>query len=355
MTGSGKRIEAVDILRGFTMACMILVNNPGDWGHIYAPLRHADWNGLTPTDCIFPVFLFLMGFSIFLSLRKQDFRLSGALGWKIVKRTVLLFGIGFLLSLPSGLMSGNIRIMGVLQRFALCYLAASLLVCLVGRKWLGWIAAGILAAYALLLALGHGFSMEADNVIGLTDRALLGERHIYNEHGLDPEGILSTIPSIAHTLIGFCTASLLLGSGSREKGLLRLLVLGSTLLLGGLLLQYGCPLNKKVWSPTFVLVTCGIGALLLGLLTWFVDERKTLRHSGFWKVFGTNSILCYILSFVFSYVLGYTPLGSGLYAGLSALCGGPGELPSLLYALCNVLLVWLLVLPLYRRRIFIKL
>ena len=355
MASSGKRVEAVDILRGFTMVCMILVNNPGDWGHIYAPLRHADWNGLTPTDCIFPVFLFLMGFSIFLSLRKQDFRLSRNLGRKIVKRTVLLFGIGFLLSLPSGLMSGNIRIMGVLQRFALCYLAASLLVCLAGRKRLGWIAAGILAAYALLLALGHGFSTEADNVIGLVDRSVLGERHIYNEYGLDPEGLLSTIPSIGHTLVGFCAASLLLESGSREKGLVRLLVLGGSLLLAGLLLQYGCPLNKKVWSPTFAMVTCGIGALSLGLLSWLTDERKILRHSGFWKVFGTNSILCYVLSFVFSYLLGYTPLGNSLYSGLSALCGGPGEMPSLLYALCHVLLIWLLVLPLYRRSLFIKL
>lgn len=354
MAGSGKRIEAVDILRGFTMACMILVNNPGDWGHIYAPLRHADWNGLTPTDCIFPVFLFLMGFSIFLSLRKQDFKLSRALGWKIVKRTLLLFGIGFLLSLPSGIMGGSIRIMGVLQRFALCYLAAALLVCLVNHRALGWISAGILAAYWLLLALGHGFSTGEDNILGIVDRAVLGS-HIYNQGLLDPEGVLSTIPGIAHTLIGFCAAKLLLGSESRGKGLLRLMILGAALLLGGLLLQYGCPLNKKVWSPSFTMVTCGVGALLLGLLTWFVDERKLLRHNGFWKVYGTNSILCYILSFALSYLLGYTPLGSGLYAGLSAIAGGPGEFASLLYALCHVLIIWLLVLPLYKRRIFVKL
>lgn len=172
---------------------------------------------------------------------------------------------------------------------------------------------------------------------------------------MDPEGLLSTIPAIAHTLIGFCAAKLLLGSESWEKGLLRLMILGAALLLGGLLLQYGCPLNKQVWSPSFTMVTCGVGALLLGLLTWFVDERKLLRHNGFWKVYGTNSILCYILSFALSYLLGYTPLGHGLYAGLSAIAGGPGEFASLLYALCNVLIIWLLVLPLYKRRIFVKL
>jgi len=356
---NSKRIEAVDVLRGITMVFMILVNNPGDWGRVYAPLRHAEWNGMTPTDCIFPVFLFLMGYSIFLSFRKSGFRLTGPRLWKILRRTLLLFGIGLLLAAPGALLGGGpLRVMGVLQRFALCYLATALLACLVDGRWLPWVAGGLLAVYTVLLLVGNGFAQDTSNVLARVDLAVLGD-HVYKPGRLDPEGLLSTLPAIAHTLIGFCAARWSLGADTREEGGRRLLLLGAALLLGGLVLQYGCPLNKNVWSPTFVMVTCGVGCLLLGLLAWAIDEKRYWRHTGFWKVFGTNSILCYVLSFVLSYVLSYVRvggdvLGGWLNAGMVALFG-PGELSSLMYAVALVLLIWALVYPLYRKHIFIKL
>lgn len=353
-----KRIEAVDVLRGMTMAFMILVNNAGDWAHVYAPLQHAEWNGMTPTDCIFPVFLFLMGYSIYLSLRKSEFRLSGKLWGRILKRFVLLFGIGVLLFLPMGLLQGSVHILGVLQRFAICYLVVTPLVCLVPRKALPWIAASLLMLYWVLLAVGHGFAEDGSSILSKVDHALLGS-HINEDHGVDPEGVLSSITAIAHTLIGYCAAWWAMEAPSREEGIRRLLILGSILLLGGLVLQYGCPLNKKIWSPTFVMATCGVGCLLLGLFTWLIDEKKYWKQIGFWKVFGTNSILCYILSFVLLYAFLFISIGgkninAWLNTGLTALVG-PGCLESLLYALVIVLLVWLMVFPLYKKRIFIKL
>ena len=358
MTEASKRIEAVDVLRGITMAFMILVNNPGDWSHVYAPLQHASWNGLTPTDCIFPVFLFLMGFSIYLSLSKYQFRLSAPLTRRILKRFVLLFVIGFLLILPSGIMGGSVRILGVLQRFALCYVAVAFLVCLVDGRWLPWIAAALLAVYTVILFAGNGFATDGSSILARVDHAILGS-HIYNANGLDPEGVLSTIPSIAHTLIGFLAAKWSLEAPGREEGSRRLLILGAIMLIGGLLLNYGCPVNKKVWSPTFVLATCGIGCLMLGVLMWAIDEKHYWKHNGFWKVFGTNSILCYILSFVLVYLfmfisIGGETLSDWLYTGVSSIFG-QDRLGSLMYAVTLDLIIWVIVYPLYRRKIFLKL
>lgn len=353
-----KRIEAVDVLRGITMAFMILVNNAGDWSQVYAPLEHADWNGMTPTDCIFPVFLFLMGYSIYLSLRKSGFRLTGSLVWRILKRFVLLFVIGILLTLPIGLLQGSVHYLGVLQRFAICYLAVAFLVCLVDGKWLPWIAGVLLAGYTVLLVVGNGFSGDETSILSKVDRAVLGP-YANLDHGVDPEGILSSISSIAHTLIGFCAAKWSMEAPSREEGIRRLLILGAIMLIAGLVFQYGCPLNKKVWSPTFVLVTCGTGCLLLGLLTWAIDEKGYWTRTGFFKVFGTNSILCYMLSFVLLYLFLFISIGgqniSGwLNAGVTALFGH-GKFGSLMYAVCIVFIIWAIVYPLYRKHKFLKL
>lgn len=354
-----KRIESVDILRGLTMAFMIVVNNPGSWEHVYAPLLHARWNGLTPTDCIFPVFLFLMGFSIYLSMRKGGFQLTRPLVGKILKRFVLLLVIGFLLPLPFSLAEGEpVRYPGVLQRFALCYLAAALLVCTVNKKWLPAIAGALLVLYSVLLVVGSAYPGDTSSWLSKVDVGLFGD-HIYEDHFLDPEGVLSTIPAIAHTLIGFLAARVFMEAPSRSLGIRNILIFGGLMLLAGWLLHYGLPINKKLWSPSFVLVTCGIGCQMLGLLTWAVDEKQYIRHNGFWKVFGTNSILCYMLSYGVVYALtflrpGGESLSHWLNTGLQAVAG-TGCLASLLYALVLVGIIYLIVLPLYRRRIFVKL
>ena len=219
------RLLSLDILRGITIAGMIMVNNPGSWSYAYAPLRHAHWHGLTPTDLVFPFFMFIMGVSTFLSLRKFNFEPSKAAVRKVVRRTILIFVIGVALGwfgqLTGGLASGEsfgvaathfdtLRILGVLQRLALAYGFAALIVLFIKTKYLPWIIGLLLLGYFLILRLGKGFEMSEENIIAVVDKSIMGAAHMYKDTtpegvrlAFDPEGLLSTIPSIAHVLIGF--------------------------------------------------------------------------------------------------------------------------------------------------------
>lgn len=325
-----------------TMAFMVLVNLPGSWSAVFPLFRHAAWNGMTPTDFIFPNFLFVMGVSMFFSLRKQDFTLNG----KMLKRFLLLLGIGLLINTVSHFVYGteSIRFTGVLQRFALCFGASALIICKVNHRHLPWVITGILAAYSALLLLGNGFEYGPGNILSRVDRALLGN-HLYNDQGIDPEGLLSTLPAIAHTLIGFLVGKILASGDFRKMD-----SLGTALLVAGLLLQYLLPLNKKVWSPSFVLVACGLGTLLLGLLHYIIDERGWWKRTGLFMVFGTNAIFCYLMSDVLTWTFHLTGFRSWAMSVM-----GTNPWTSLLFAVFSVLLVYLVTLPLYRRKIFIKL
>lgn len=341
-----KREQSIDVLRGLTIALMIIVNNPGSWVATYPPLKHASWNGFTLCDCVFPFFLFVMGVSMYFSFSKGGFKLS----WKTGRRFLLLLVIGLLLNYVSGIVWGGVwslgelRLTGVLVRFALCFGISALLVCKVNHKWLGWISAVILVGYALLLWLGNGYEYGPSNILSKADRWLLGA-HMYDDNGIDPEGILSTVPAVAHTLIGF-----LVGKTLAEGNLRKMDVIGAALLTGGFLLMWALPLNKKIWSPSFVLVTCGAATLLLSMLHYWIDEKNVWKHTGFFKVFGTNAIFCYILSHVIAWVLD----GSGLHKAYR-LAIGDSCLLSLAYALAVLAIVYLIALPLYKKRIFIKL
>ena len=201
-----ERLLSLDILRGITIVGMILVNNPGTWESIYAPLRHAEWNGLTPTDLVFPFFMFIMGVSMSFALSRFDHHFSRGFIIKLVRRTLILFLLGLFLSWFSLVCTGveqpfsHIRILGVLQRLALAYFFGSLLFVGVRRPAnLAWISVIILAGYSTLLALGHGFELSEQNIIAVTDRTLFGEAHLYREWlpdggriFIDPEGLMST-------------------------------------------------------------------------------------------------------------------------------------------------------------------
>ena len=314
-----KRLLALDILRGITIAGMILVNNPGSWSAIYAPLEHASWNGLTPTDLVFPFFMFIMGASTYLSLKKFDFRCSRATVRKILRRVLVIFligvGIGWFSrfcgtfnalsdeGVPFWERIGRscwtfdrMRILGVMQRLALSYGAAALIAVTVRHRRIPWIAAGLLAGYFAILLSGHGFEISEQNVVGIVDRAILGPAHMYRQGDLafDPEGLLSTIPSIAHVLIGFCCGGLLVGARNLTDKIQNLFLVGSALMLCGWLLSYGCPINKKIWSPTFVLVTCGMASSLLALLIWTIDVKGYRRWSRFFESFGNKPLFLYV-------------------------------------------------------------
>ncbi len=386
-----KRLLALDILRGITIAGMILVNNPGTWSHIYAPLRHAEWNGLTPTDLVFPFFMFIMGISTYISLRKYDFKFSRAAALKIVKRTIVIFLVGMAIgwfsrfcyywaSAPDELSFGEnlwasvwtfdrIRILGVMQRLALCYCATALIALTMKHKHIPYLIVALLVGYFILLTCGNGYAYNESNILSMVDRAILTPAHMYKDNGIDPEGLLSTIPAIAHVLLGFCVGRMMLEGNKAEdrtsllnSQLITLFLTGVVLTFSGLLLSYGCPINKKIWSPTFVLTTCGLASSLLALLIYIIDLKGYKKWSMFFESFGINPLFMYVLGGVLGILFGTIsfPWGEGsisihgfLYEILlMPLFGETGG--SLAYALLFVTINWCIGYQLYKRKIYIK-
>ena len=380
-----QRLLALDVLRGITIAGMILVNNPGTWSKIYAPLGHAQWNGLTPTDLVFPFFMFIMGISTYISLRKYKFEFTTATAWKIIKRTVVIFAIGLGIawfslacrtwnSLGDAEMSfgarlwesvwnfENIRIMGVMPRLAVCYGATALIALVMKHKHIPYLIATLLVGYFLILLLGNGFEYNETNIVSIVDRAILGTNHMYKDNGIDPEGLLSTIPAIAHVLIGFCCGKLLMEVKDINDKLLRLFLVGTILTFLGFLLSYGCPINKKIWSPTFAIATCGLASSFLALLVWIIDVKGYKSWSRFFEAFGVNPLFIYVMAGVVSIILGNVRLpygestislqGYAYYGILQPLLGDyPG---SLAYAILFIAFCWAVGYILYKKKIYIK-
>lgn len=366
---SNKRLLALDVMRGITIAGMILVNNPGSWGHVYAPLKHAQWNGLTPTDLVFPFFMFIMGISTYISLRKYDFTFSPPATLKIIKRTIVIFLIGIAINwfallcyTHDPLPFAHIRILGVMQRLALCYGASALIALLIKHRYIPYLIVALLVGYFIILVIGNGFAYNETNILSIVDRSILGDAHMYQDNHIDPEGLLSTIPSIAHVLIGFCVGKLLMEVKDIREKLERLFLIGTILTFAGFLLSYGCPLNKKIWSPTFVLVTCGLGSSLLALLVWIIDIKGCKRWSHFFESFGVNPLFIYVLADVLAILLSVitityqgenASLQQAFYASiLQPVFGNEGG--SLAYAILFVLLNWAIGYILYKKKIYIK-
>ncbi|MBR5640408.1 MAG: SEL1-like repeat protein [Muribaculaceae bacterium] len=327
MAKENKRLLSLDILRGITIAGMLLVNNPGTWEHIYAPLEHAEWIGLTPTDLVFPFFMFVMGVSMYFSLSKFKFEFSSKVFLKILKRTIILFLIGWMVQWFGmwlrGLydpeshffdkMFGHLRILGVFQRLALVYFFGSMIAILFKTKFIPWIIGIILVAYAFILGFGHGYEFSSANILSRIDCAVLGEDHMYHESAygiklaLDPEGILSTLPCIAHVLIGFMVGNLLTKYRDNRERVVKVATLGIALLLAGWLLQYGIPCSKKAWTSSYTLITTGMASCILALLVFIIDIKGREHWCRFFQSFGVNPLFCYllgtILAIVFSAVI----------------------------------------------------
>lgn len=379
------RLLALDILRGITIAGMILVNNPGSWGHIYAPLAHAEWNGLTPTDLVFPFFMFIMGVSTYFSLRKYNYEFSWSSFVKIIRRTIVIYLIGVTIAwfgmTLRGLVNGkpffdainnfeNLRLLGVMPRLALSYGIGSVMALLIPRKGLPWCIGIMLVAYAFMLVFGHGYEFSDRNIIAIIDRTILGENHMYADTvggirlKLDPEGLLSTLPSIAHMLIGFMCGGLILNTKDNTKRINKLFIVGTILTFAGFLLSYGLPINKKVWSPTFVLTTCGLASSFLALLIWIIDIKGYKRWCRFFEAFGINPLFMYCLGAVLSIIIGcihvpydggMTSLHGWLYNAVYVpVCGGDMTLASLISALIFVMFNWCIGYILYKKKIYIK-
>ena len=353
-----KRLLSLDILRGITVCGMILVNNAG--GHVsYAPLRHSAWNGLTPCDLVFPFFLFMVGISTYISLRKFDFKPSQEVVKKIFRRTVLIILIGLGIEWFCSACEGEffpvntLRIPGVLQRIGLCYGIASLMVIYIRHKYLPWIAGGLLVIYSILLLAGNGYACDDTNILAIVDRSIFGEGHLYKKSPIDPEGLVSTLPAIAHTLIGFMCGKLLLEKIPINQRIIKLIAAAVGMLVVGYILSIWLPLNKRVWSTSFVLVTCGWGALLLALLMYVIDVKNVNKGWTFFLVFGMNPLFLYVLSEVVAIVFSRWEIRHTIYYGITQVITDE-YFASLIYAVLFCSLMCATGYILHRKKIYIK-
>ena len=355
---SSQRILSLDILRGITVAGMILVNN--GWGESYEMLQHARWNGLTPCDLVFPFFLFIMGISCYLSLVKSEFKPTPKVLRRIIKRTVLLFAIGLFIHWFDNALSGDyglahLRIWAVLQRIALCYCAVSLFALFCNHRYTLPVAALLLVIYSAILIFGNGYAEDADiNILAQTDLRLFGYEHLYHKSPVDPEGLLGTISSIAHVMLGFYCGQLIRKKESVEQKVIALFVVGTVLVVAGWLLSYGLPLNKHVWSPSYVMVTCGLASLLQALLMYVIDIQQKKGWTTFFHVFGVNALALYVSSELLAILLGNYGISETVYGWIHAVVP-PLKPASLVYAVYFVLLNFAIGYVLYRKKIYIKL
>ena len=358
MAENKQRLLSLDILRGITVAGMILVNN--GYGESFEMLQHVKWNGMTPCDLVFPFFLFIMGVSTYLSLSKSGFRPSAPVIRKIIRRTVLLFAIGLAINwldhaIEGDLLCfGHLRIWAVLQRIALCYGIVSVYALLVSHKWIVPTIIALLVVYSAILIWGNGYAEDASNILARVDLSLFGYDHLYHKSPVDPEGLLGTISSVAHVLIGFYCGSLIKQRQSVKDKVLALFFLGAILAMGGYLLSYGLPLNKRIWSPSYVMVTCGMAASLLALLMTIIDIRGHRRWTTFFQVFGINPLFLYVASEFFAILFGHLGVSNAVYQAIHSVIPHL-QFASLGYAVSFVLFNFLLGYVLYRRRIYIKL
>lgn len=363
-----KRLLSLDVYRGMTIAFMIIVNTPGSWQYVYAPLRHSEWHGCTPTDLVFPSFLFIVGVSMWFSMKKYGHNLNYSSVLKIIYRTAIIFAAGFILNwFPfAGKELSGIRIMGVLQRIALAYGIAAFLCILVKRQYLWVVSAIILLSYWALLYFAGGsspYSLEG-NVVLAVDRAILGKEHLYHGFGIafDPEGLLSTIPAVANVIIGFIAGSIL-GKGQPDiRKVMKILLWGIALTLAGIVWDIWLPVNKPLWTSSYVLYTSGLSFIILALLYLIIDVFNWKRWAGFFKVFGMNALFIYMTASLWTKTMLLIRIGAegekvSLYSWIyNSLCVPVlGYMNgSLMFAILQVLLMWLFVYILYRKRIFIK-
>jgi len=256
----------------------------------------------------------------------------------------------------------RLRILGVMPRLALCYCATALIAILMKHKHIPWLIAGLLVTYMGVLLFGNGFEYNETNILSIVDRAILGINHIYNDNGIEPEGILSTIPAIAHVLLGFCCGKMMMEVKDIHEKIQRLLLIGTILTFSGFLLSYGCPINKKIWSPTFVLTTCGMASSLLAVLIWIIDVKGKKTWCRFFESFGINPLFMYVMGAVYGILLGNIRFrfGDGMisvqrYIYSELLQPLLGDYPaSLAYALLFVSFVWTTGYILYKKQIYIK-
>lgn len=374
-----KRFLSLDVFRGMTIAMMILVNDPGSWNYVYGPLDHAKWFGCTPTDMVFPFFLFAVGNAMSFSMKKYEQLGNKAVLGKIFRRTILIIVISYLIhfyplvrynvvthSWTNKFNLDHIRIMGVLQRIALAYCFASLLIHFAGSKKALWIGCLILPLYWAILLLfgdpGAALTLQGNAVLKL-DLWLFGPNHLYHGEGVpfDPEGVLSTLPAISSVIFGFVAGEFIQRKGKTFECVAKLMMGGVLLVAAALCWNLVFPIAKKLWTSSFVLFTTGWALIFIAVFLYLLEIRKWNpgNWAHFFTVFGKNPLFIYILADVVVLTYFAIPMTPGgnmygwLYEAVFRPLAGNWN-GSLLFAIFHVLLFWVIALWLDRKKIYIR-
>jgi len=360
-----QRLISLDAFRGFTIASMIMVNNPGSWSHVYAPLLHKPWNGITPTDLIFPFFIFIVGVSVALAYTK---RVAAGVSQKemvrkMVWRSVKIFAVGIFLALYPRFNFGELRVAGVLQRIAIVFLVCALLFLKVGWKRQAIIAGCLLVGYWLSMMFlptpGYGKPMlePGVNLAAWIDSFLLPGRMW--QKTWDPEGVFSTLPAIATGITGMLAGTLILSKNSMERKIIWLFTAGFLAATLGVVWSWHFPLNKGLWTSSFVMATSGLASMTLAASLFLVDHLGYKKYAKPWVIFGSNAISVYVLAGLLGYFFYGIQIGGASIKGhFMDFFTGMGTAPkfaSLLYALLYVGILFIPALVLYRKKIFLKL
>jgi predicted acyltransferase len=390
------RFYSLDVFRGATVCLMILVNNPGTWGHIFDPLEHAPWHGLTPTDLVFPFFLFAVGNAMAFVMPRLEAAGDKVFWSKVIKRTAIIFGIGLFLNwwpfvrwvdgelvfrawVDNKNQTSGVRIFGVLQRIAVCYFFASVIIYYLKPR-LAFVAGLILLLlYWMFCFIGNPadpYSLKGWFGTGI-DKSILGVAHMYKGEGIpfDPEGLMSTIPAIVQVILGY-----MIGDYIRKKSkapqqlpanlqpefgfqpmLNGLFVMAVAMLVTGFCWDMAFPINKKIWTSSYTIYTSGLATLTIAVMIYLI-EIKHVRGplAKFFDVFGKNALFVFALSAFLPKGLALIRLGDGvnpwnfLYKKLFVEIPGAKEVGSLLYALCVILFMWAICYWLDKKKIYIK-
>lgn len=374
MTTTAPRFTALDVFRGMTICFMIIVNTPGNGATTFSPLLHAKWDGFTPTDLVFPSFLFAVGNAMSFVMNKWSGLTQSQVWVKILKRTFIIFLLGYLMywfPFMKRDAAGNFlafpfdetRVFGVLQRIALCYGIASIIVYYCKPKTAVILALIFLAAYWIII---YAFGDAADplgmqtNVGSQIDRWLLGEKHLYHGEGVafDPEGLLSTLPAVANVIGGYVVGKYIQQKGISYESLTVLLLTGAALLFTAYCCNFFFPVNKKLWTSSFVFTTVGLDCIIIASIIYIINFKQSTRWTYFFEVMGRNPLFIYLLSELGATLLYFfraddkTSLYQWIYKNIFANAGP--YLGSLLFALSFMLCCWLVGYFLDKRKIYIR-
>lgn len=364
------RLKSLDVFRGITIASMIIVNNPGSWNHVYPPLLHAKWHGCTPTDLIFPFFLFIMGVAMTFSLSKYTDKNQPIphIYQRIFRRCLIIFLFGLLLNGFPNYNLATIRVMGVLQRISLVYLLAAIAILNLSRKQLYGLATTLLIGYWIAMQLipvpgyGLGNLSPEGNFAAYIDRLILTQQHLWAGKQYDPEGLFSTLPAIVTVLIGYLTGEWLKHQSTNTRTTLNMVISGLSCLVVGYLWGLFFPINKALWTSSYVIFTAGWALLFLAICYQAMEVRGWHKWGHPFEVMGLNAIFIFIGSGFLARVMIYNNINRAensptikiwIYEHFFQSWAGSFN-GSLLFAIVNLLFWWKISDLMYRRSLFIK-